>query len=177
MTCYRPMTDEQGIAMLEFVLVLPFIWVILALCFNFGQALLERQRALVAVREVGMRHLAGLAVGQDDIAGVVSVLAKDTLAPRQMSASFRIDDARVTCPGEAVNDSEVRMAFSVIGSQLKRLSSTHEYEVSASGPALVGRWLPRPTHTACFALDSSPWTYAENGGYGGMVTQLISELF
>src|SRR4051794_10615565 len=83
---------ERGVAMLEFVLMLPFIFVMLLLIFNFGQALVERQRALIAVREMAIRH--GLAIGG---AGDVSIeptrdrVIQDILTPRGMSGDFFID--------------------------------------------------------------------------------------
>lgn len=60
--CRRPthvLADEGGAAILEFALILPIIFALLAGCYEIGQALLVRQSMLEGVRG-GARALARL---------------------------------------------------------------------------------------------------------------------
>src|SRR5262245_26031573 len=43
--------DNRGSAMMEFVLSLPFLWLIITLCIGFAGGVLARHRAAVVVRE------------------------------------------------------------------------------------------------------------------------------
>lgn len=55
----RFLTDEGGAAIIEFALILPIVFALLAGCYEFGQALLVRQSMLEGVRS-GARSLARL---------------------------------------------------------------------------------------------------------------------
>src|SRR5688500_17544574 len=145
-------SHDAGSSMLEFVLALPFIWIVLAVCFNFGMALVERQRTLVTAREAGMRTAAGLDVSGD--------LERDILRARGMRASIESSEGRATCPapGGGPDDSALHQAVIAGGGMLGRLSGSQVHEVRATGRPLVGRWLPQPRYRACFAVDSGTWT-------------------
>jgi Flp pilus assembly protein TadG len=152
--------------MLEFVLVLPFIWLILALTLNFGMALVERQRAMVAIRELAMRHSAALA---SDLAApidpAVAAITAQTLQARGMAGRFTYAPREGTCPrdGEGADDAPVRDVFGVFGAFLNDASSSQSYRLTATGRPLVGRLLEPQVHSHCFAIDGGSWTYRETG--------------
>jgi hypothetical protein len=179
MTIRRIHPRDGGMAMLEFVLVLPFVWMILVLALNFATALLERQRMLVATREAGMRHLAALGGGEVSLDAIASALAGDMLAQRQLTASFTTSGGFAECPaaGGSVDASRIRGAFIESDSVMNRLSSSHVYAATGSGRRLVGRWLSQPRYVSCFAVDASPWTYRETQGYTGMVERFLPRTF
>lgn len=189
--------DEHGSAMLEFVLMLPFIFIILILIFNFGEVFLERQRTFVAVREMAIRHGAQIgSEGNNRTDQLVERLTRDTLSQRTMSAEFTVTDGG-TCPRrqEAVDEGQISDALNrdfgwiagAMTSVLTFLSRTQVYEITAQGLPMpffqrgargqvVGRTLSAPTYSACFAIDNRPWTYSETGGPSDWVKGLFSKL-
>lgn len=166
--------------MLEFVLMLPFIWIILVLIFDFGQALVERQRTMVAVREVAFRHSARIGSGDlGDVSGIGGEVAGDTLRVRRMSASFQVSGGDSRCPGRgpSVDESGLQQVFEKVQEFLARMSSSQVYQASAYGQPVAGRLLPQPTYSGCFAVDARPWTYAETQGYWGVFKKLVGGVF
>jgi len=160
-------SDECGVAMLEFVLMLPFIWVILALVLNFGLALLERQRTMVAVREVGIRHTAQFAsTPEAQLAPVVDQVIAQNLAHRNMTAQVVDlgDDGECPRDGEGVDRGPVEDAFRKFQDFFESISASRSYLITAQGQPLIGPLLPDDEYSMCFAIDGSPWTKTETGG-------------
>jgi len=157
--------------MLEFVLMLPLIWLVLALSFSFGAAFLERQRAMVAVREVGLRHHGGDA--RPD--AVMTQVTTDLLRDRTMSAqfSYRADDGTCARDGESADDRAARGALAPVLGFLRRVSSSRTYEIHAVGQATTIAIVPTPRHRACFAIDGGTWTYSETGSPVGFVVRTV----
>ncbi len=158
--------------MLEFVLVLPFIWIVMALTMNFGLAYLEHQRSLVALREVAIRHAAALAGSQSaDMGAKAAELTNDTLRPRQMSASFTLQMGSPSCPGRGGSGDGGLLSgvFSSVQRFAGHLSATQMYQSQATGQRPIGRLVPQLSHAGCYALDVNPWTYGETHGYGGII--------
>ncbi len=164
-------------------MMLPFIFIILVLIFDFGQAYLERQRMDVAIREMGMRDGGLAASGGGGTAAVANQLSGDTLRYRRMSANFAAP-REGSCPAnpQAADTSGVNGAFSsggggvgsTIGGFLGTMSRTQVYQGTGNGARLTGRLLaPRP-YSACYVLDSRTWTYGETGGLSGMFSNLVS---
>jgi hypothetical protein len=174
--CRREPRNDAGVAMLEFVLTLPFIWTILALTLYFGMAYLERQRTMVAVREVAFRHasLAGQS-GARSVGTDGSVVSAALLQPRGISGTFSMSAGNGGCPdrGGSADPSVLSGVFTGVTSFVGRMSSTQVYQLSARGQRVSGRLLPQGVHERCFAVDVSPWTYREIGGYGDMIRRAI----
>jgi hypothetical protein len=167
---------EKGMAMMEFVLVLPFIWIILSLSMNFALTLLERQRTLVALREVGFRQsTAASADGSDDVTSTADAVIADTLRPRRVTATFALREDEAGCRPDADNASAgvVRSVLSGMSRFNGSMSSTQVYSSSARGQQLTGRLLRQPSYSGCFAVDAYTWTYRETGGYGGFIKRLV----
>ena len=157
--------DQRGVAMLEFVLMLPFVWVVLALILNFGLAFLERQRTLVAARELGIRHsVARARVRAAPVQSVGDRVTSQLLAPMGMSSEYTTYDTGA-CPqdGEPVDAGSVRDGLGMLLSFLGDTSASRSYRVRAEGRPVVGTLLPKPVHGVCFAIDSGTWTHAETG--------------
>jgi len=161
--------------MLEFVLMLPFIWIVLVLILDFGQGFLERQRTMVAAREIAIRSAQG--AGGD----VVQDVARDVLSPRGMTASFAASDGG-TCPREpSMDEGSLNSVFgmdlgwigSAVSGAMGRLSRTTVYEVTAQGRPISGRLLEPGVYQACFAIDQGTWTHDETGGYGDIIYNAI----
>jgi hypothetical protein len=172
---WRRAADTTGASMLEFVLVLPFIWIVLALSFNFGLALVEKQRALVATREYALRDTMALAGGRRE--NVAARVTADTLAPRGMSGSYRAE-ASSGCPDRGGSGAADRGGvIADVSRFLGRVSSTQVYRTSMSGQPLASPLLPKPAYASCFAIDSNPWNYHDNpGGYWGYLRRLVPGL-
>jgi len=179
---------DNGVAMLEFVLMLPFIWIVLVLTFDFGQAFLERQRTLVAVRELAFRHTAEVAErGDTSVDASWHAVERDTLDAKRLEGEAFLDRrGDGTCSrrsGDAVDEGAVGRSLGKLGAALGRLSSAHVYEVSARGPRVAGRLLPSAVHERCFVVDGSPWTIHETGTpwtwlqrLGGLLGTFISRM-
>jgi len=182
--------------MLEFVLMLPFIWIVLALIFSFGMAFLERQRAAVALRETAMRHAMGHAGNPDTpLATYASEVAAQNLSYRRMSAQVGLGSDAGLCAraGEGYDRTEVEEGFSTTVSGfgevmqwfLARVSSSRSYEMTAVGQPPVAQFLSQGTHAGCFVVDGTPWTREETGGpldwlksaVGGLGGTLLDALF
>jgi len=166
---------QAGVAMLEFVLMLPFVWIVLVLILDFGQGFLEQQRTMVAVREVAIRNAQGVG---GDVAG--DVLA-DTFGRRGMTATFAASDGG-TCPrqpsmDEGQLDSVLSMDLGWLGSAasgaLGNLSKTTVYEVTAQGGPIAGRLLEPRAYQACFAIDEGTWTKDQLHGYGDIIANVV----
>jgi len=170
--------SERGVAMLEFVMMLPFVFIILVLLFNFGQGYLARQRMLVAVREMGLRHSEAVGVGGASMDAIARDLAGDTLQLRRLTAQFaQRDDG--TCPGRADESPDGRFgrsAFREFASFMGRISSSHSYDVDVTLPRLAGRVLANRRFIACFAIDDNPWTIYETGQPLDKLTGLFGRL-
>src|SRR4051812_39025568 len=140
----RSIAQQEGVAMLEFVLMLPFIFVVLLLIVNFGQGLGERQRTMIALRELAIRHSLGLPKngGNASINPVGDQLAADTLAARRLTAEFSLDQSEAgTCPRrdkEGANEEEIGGILGVLGTFLKNASSSHTYQTEARGMPIAG---------------------------------------
>jgi hypothetical protein len=165
-------------AMMEFVLVLPFVWIIMVLIFNFGQSFLEQQRTRVAAREAGIRR----AVARGELNDQVDPVRRDTLERRRLVGQFQDDDGG-SCPRQDPFDSGrvddalgrgLGMIGGAMDSLFGELSNTRIYTVSAEGPPVVSRLVTAPTYAVCFALDDSTWTYAETGGLESWFRNLLS---
>lgn len=167
--------------MLEFILVLPFIWIILMLTINFGHSFLERHRVLVAAREIGLRHGQQVAGGTDNIAAAIDEVKQDTLALRGLEGIIGGPDGE--CPGDGgpVDRTEILGAFGEgsfseagkkLGEFLGAISMTQVYSVQAEGPQ-IGGLLPAARHASCFAIDGSTWTFDETGGFWGLLRSLV----
>jgi len=170
----------DGSAMLEFILVLPFIFIVLVLIFNFGQAFLARHRALVAVREIGLRHSAALADSNDGslFQNTARQVESEILAPRGMTANVE-RTPNGTCPaaaGEQADSSFLSSAFKVMGGLLGRVSSSSTYDITVTAPPLTGRLLAGQSFRACFAVDSGTWTKRETGGPLDWLKSLVGSL-
>jgi len=180
-----PLVDrhEDGAAMLEFVLALPFIWIILMLTINFGHGFLERHRSIVAARELALRHSQEVADGTENMAALIARLEQDTLELRGLKAIMSgPDDGGCSGEGGARDARRVSESFNEGGSSsagkkisdfLGRLSMTQVYSLQAEGPE-VGGLLPAATHSACFAIDGHTWTYHETGGAAGLLKSLVT---
>lgn len=183
----EPAPANRGIASLEFVLVLPFIWIVFVLVFNFGQIFLERQRASVAVRELAIRSLGG------DWEPQATAIEADTLAQRGMKASYIVEDG-ATCPDKApVDQSEVDDATTAktsgmwewvagfINRALDNMSSTRSYRMTVTGRPFTGGLLSNRTYEVCYAIDDAPWTFEVNKSYFGIawdwLKEQVSDLF
>jgi hypothetical protein len=172
---------ESGVAMLEFVMMLPFIWIILVLIFDFGQGFLERQRAMVAAREAGIRSAMGRKNAAQEVVG-------DTLEPRGMGGDFDIADGG-TCPRQdPFNQQQLTDAFDTSGlwgeliqgisSLLGRVSKTKAYALTAHGRPITGRLLDAQPYKVCFAIDDGTWTSEEIGGnYGSIILNVLKDIF
>ncbi len=177
-TLARRSRDARGVAMLEFVLVLPFVWIVMALSLNVGLAYAERQRSMVAIRELALRHSAERASATPGaVASVGERVSGQLLSPRGISAAFR-SAASGTCPRdpEAARPGAIREALSGFEGFLRAVSSSQSYELSANGQPMVGSLLPPPVHAVCFAVDGATWTYAETGDPGGWLASQVSGL-
>jgi hypothetical protein len=159
---------DSGVAMLEFVLMLPFIFVVLLLVVDFGQGLLERQRTLVAVREVALRHARD--VGEPGTGPkwnrTQSQVTADVLKPRALVPAYFLD-RHDGCPGrhaDPPDDSWRSQGAELVNRVLGTISASHYFEIEARGSPIAGRLLPQPTYAVCMALDGNPWTYDETGG-------------
>lgn len=175
-TTRSTISHEHGIAMIEFVLVLPFIWIILALSMNFALTLLEHQRTLIALREVGFRQsTAASAGGPREVTQAANAVTADTLRPRRVSATFTLRENETRCRPDGDNGGGgiVQPIFAGMGRFTGRMSSTQVYSSSARGQRLTGRLLRQPTYASCFAVDAYTWTYRETGGYGGFIRSLV----
>ncbi len=186
---------------MEMVLALPFIWLVLVLVFNFGQAFLERQRTSVGLRELALRH----SVVFDDSGEntpfnlIKDDLDRDTFARRRMSSAFFLDNGKAgTCPmpqsssGPDQPPGQWDLAdllsggvVDVLSGLLAKLSTSHSYEVESEGPATSGSSLPalfggsvlaQPIHTQCLAVDTNSWTVHYTGTPAGWVTKMISSV-
>ena len=178
--------------MLEFVLALPFVFIVLMLIVNFGQALLERQRAAIAVREVAVRH--GMATAAEGATArlepISDAVTRDVLAPRRIAGSFTMD--RLSNRGECLDtgaagadntSSNTRwgsaddLLFSAtLKTILSRLSASHSYEATLRGPGIAGKLLPQPQYTMCVVSDSNPWTVRETGTLGDWIHKALGPL-
>jgi hypothetical protein len=179
----RIVSDERGAAMLEFVLMLPFIWLVLVLLFDFGQAFLERQRTLVAAREVAIRYNAQVDASGDTSYGAIrGQVARDTLGVRNLTGVFGDSDSD-NCPGhnDGISLGPIGGALhsgmsgldAVMGGFLGAISSTTVHEVSAQGRPVAGALFLKPSYSACVAIDSGSWTSSQVGGLLGIVKALV----
>ncbi|MGH9384805.1 MAG: TadE/TadG family type IV pilus assembly protein [Vicinamibacterales bacterium] len=166
-------SNARGVAMLEFVLMLPFIWTVLALSFSFGVAFLERQRAMVAVREVALRH-------EDDEFpdSVIQEVEADTLEARSLRSEFTYESGSGSCPrdGEAVNDAAARGALEPIFQFVEQVSSSRSYRVQATARELSSPLTAPAVHTMCYAIDGGTWTSAETGGAFGLIKKAVGNV-
>ena len=81
--------------------------------------------------------------------------------------------AAVPAAAESADQSVLSGVFTGVTSFVGRMSSTQVYQLSARGQRMSGRLLPQGVHERCFAVDASPWTYREIGGYGDMIARAI----
>jgi Flp pilus assembly protein TadG len=173
-------TGETGSSMLEFVMMLPFIWIILVLILDFGRGFLERQRTYVALRELGIRQSFAAARGGDSsVQTIANQLTQDTLGLRRMSATFSTSEGNnISCPNRnpGTDDGGLQGVLAGMSGFMGRMSSTQLYETNAQGQPLAGRLLPQRLYEGCYAIDVHPWTYAETGGYAGFIKKMLGGL-
>jgi len=178
--------------MLEFVLMLPFVFIVLMFVVNFGQALLERQRAAIAVREVAVRHGMAAAAqgGIPRLEPISDEVTRDVLAPRRITGSFTLDrlSARGECPASgapAADDPSTTTRWGgvdVLGvsqamkRMLSRMSASHSYEATLRGPGTAGVLLPQPQYTVCVVSDSNPWTVRETKTFDNWIRSALGPL-
>jgi hypothetical protein len=179
--------DASGVAMLEFVLILPFVWIVLVLVLNAGQVFLERQRTFVAVREVGIRHTAQFSSNPDaEMAPYAADVVRQVLLPRRMTAVVGERGEAGECPrdGQRATSEPLNDAFKddVLGllrgfqDILMKVSSSRSYEIRAQGPPMAGGLMSRRVYRACFAIDGGPWTNDQTGGPLDWLKSLIGEI-
>jgi len=167
--------------MLEFVLMLPFIWIVLVLILDFGQGFLERQRTMVAVREVAIRTAQGAG---GDVFGDVS---RETFTARRMTATFAEDEGGTCGRQEGFDAGPIDNALEpgggwdvvrgALSSALGRVSRTRTYHVTAQGPPVAGRLLDARPYRGCFAIDNGTWTFSETGTLGDMLINFLRSVF
>jgi hypothetical protein len=171
----------RGVAALEFVLVLPFIWIIFVLVFNFGQIFLERQRAFVALRELAIRSQGG------DWEAHATAIEADTLAQRGMKATYIVESG-ATCPQKsAIDGADVEDATKAktsgmwrwltdwINSALDKLSSTRAYRATVTGRPFTGGLLKNRSYEVCYAIDDGTWTQEVGRSYFGMAWNWLKD--
>src|SRR4051794_9624059 len=81
----------RGSVSMEFLLMLPFVWLIMMLTFAAGSRTVARQRALVAVREVGVRQLALNAANPSPAQETLAEIERSTLAPKRVTGQLRFE--------------------------------------------------------------------------------------
>lgn len=169
---------ERGAAILEFVLVLPFLLLIFVLVVDFGTALLARQRASVAARELAFRHSARSA-GLREAAGPALQRARSEVQ-REILLARRLPPYRLDLVKQDRDVGWLRklgflgQAIQAIVNLVFHYVDVRHYEVSIDTPLIFGTRLRPERVTARFALSGSPWTYRENpGGFIGAIKRAL----
>lgn len=178
MRCSTETGRERGAAILEFVLVLPFLFLILVLVVDFGTALIARQRAAVAVRELAFRHSARSA-GLRESAGPALERARSEVR-REILEARRLPPHRLDLVKQDRNVAWLQK-LGLLGEAIQAIVNlvfyyvdVRHYEVSIDTPLVFGTRLRPERVTARFALAGSPWTYRENpGGFIGAVKRAL----
>jgi len=177
--------SETGSVMLEFVLVCPFIAIVLVLIFELGAALLTRQRTIVAVREAGLRYVVGcyaleLSPRPPDLSQMV---VREVAPGVRAGGSFGIPTAvkdeiidyrktrRTLWPGiqptlsSAGGGPQAGADFgglSVIKSALGGMVGTSGFSVEVEHPPQIGTLIRAPVLIgAKFHVVTAPWTYRQ----------------
>jgi len=175
---------QRGDSMAEFVLVLPFIWIILVLTVDFADMLLARQRVLVSIREVAWRHLqlVGTGVGgakasdEDRLSTAVDQVNREILGTRKLAGQFRrfpVEFGEVNSGAGGSPD----LAAGEVGSFLGGLSGAQRYTVEVDYGPVFGTLVPSRNLEASFFVDGNPWTYRElPGGYMGMLGRSLGAI-
>jgi hypothetical protein len=133
---------ERGSAMLEFILALPFLWIVIALAIGAGAGLLARHRVEVLTRERGLAATSDV-TAQEERAG---------LAAARLTGSFSRSSSGPALPGGSYAQ---RM--------LSSLSATER--VCFSGTTSPAAALLRPVQVNdCFEVDTGTWTYEQTQG-------------
>jgi Flp pilus assembly protein TadG len=136
------LADPRGSAMLEFVLSLPFLWIVIALALGTGGGWLARHRVQVLTRERALAVTADV-TAPDERAGLRQVKA---------SGSFSSSSRGPSLPGG-----------SLMQQMLSRLKATER--VCFSGTKRPAASLFRAVRmTDCFEVDTGTWTYAQTQG-------------
>jgi len=185
----RRVRGDAGLAMAEFVLTMPIIALVLMLIFTFGQVFLERQRTMVAVREVGIRHAASIPASPDGgFQTHADAVEAQILAPRGMSAQIT-ERPDGSCPrhGEAADYSEVHddLFQDILAPILSKISAGRSYEIHADGRRLFNPLGRDTVYENCFAIDGNPWTKEETGtpldwikkALGGLAKEIADVFF
>lgn len=135
-------TDERGSAMMEFVLSLPFLWLIIMLSIGFGAGWISKHRAAVIVREHAFLDSSNTAT---------SAAEAELLDAVRLSGGFSIQPT-----GAGLNASGLDKVLELLG----KASSAHKVCFDGQRELSV-RPLPSIPFTECFEVDSNFWTYEE----------------
>jgi hypothetical protein len=157
--------STRGSVSMEFLLMLPFVWLILMLTFAVGSRTLARHRGLVAVREVGVRQLAMNAANASPSEETLAEIQRTTLTPRRVTGQLRFEPA-----GEAGSGLE---RLPIVGSFLAGLTGAGRAGFEGSSPP-VSRFLPSGPDRAGFYAGAGTWTHDE--APGGLLGALVRQM-
>ena len=177
--------DESGSSMLEFVLVLPFVFIIIVLSVDFSASLLTKQRTMVAAREVGFLHSRLAAAPQNKCKSLDEVMntAKLTINNEILKQENLNGQFSFASSGSSEFNSQFSGGFDlpVISSLLGGVSKTQGYTVKVQNNPPVATLLKKITVEESFVVDGLPWTYYEMpDGYLGLALgniPIIGDLF
>lgn len=168
LTVLRP-SSERGSAMMEFVLSLPFLWLIIALCLGYGAGILSRHRASVIVREQALTSPGSTSMPQRDM---------ELLRAVRLSGDYSVQRTGDGLEGAAGLDIVMRILASMSNAQKLCFDGIRQTNV---GP------LPDVALISCFEVGSNSWTYDETRDVrvamiagaigGGFLGDLIGKFF
>jgi len=135
--------SERGSAMMEFVLSLPFLWLIIALALGFGAGVLSRHRLTVVVREHGFTDASDANLPQREA---------ELLRAMRFSGAYSVQNTGSGLGGGGGLD--------LVRGLLAKASNAHKLCFEGSRRPTV-KVLPQIAVSACFEVDSNFWTYDE----------------
>lgn len=137
------LSSERGSAMMEFVLSLPFLWLIIALSLGFGAGVLSRHRVAVIVREHGFTDAANASMTEREA---------ELLRAMRFSGAYSVEHTGSGLEGDG--------DFDFVRRLLAKASNAHKLCFEGSRRPIVNV-LPEIAVSACFEVDSNFWTYEE----------------
>jgi len=137
------LSSERGSAMMEFVLSLPFLWLIIALSLGFGAGVLSRHRVSVIVREHAFTDAANESMTPREA---------DLLRAMRFSGAYRSEPAGSGFQGGGQLKEVLKL--------LAKASNAHKLCFEGSRQSTVNM-LPEVAVSSCFEVDSNFWTYDE----------------
>ncbi len=168
---------DRGSAAMEMVLLLPPVFLLIALLFNMGSAWLTRMKTNTAVRFGATYYVHERVQGREPAAALAA--SEQAVRDYYFPEAEALELAAVE-RSQSLDVEENQGLFSGIAATVKgwleSFSSRQTLELSIRRGAPIGDWLPTASVVATFDLDGNTWTHSEIPLDLDALTQQISRL-